>query len=53
MADPDKSEDDSKPRVDEQYPHSSTYFDVTGDLEIVSSDGILLKVNAYHLQAAS
>jgi hypothetical protein len=41
-----KSEDDSKPRVDEQYPHSSTYFDAAGDVEIVSSDGILLKVNA-------
>jgi hypothetical protein len=42
-----------EPTVDIEYPHSEWYDDPNGDLEIVSSDGILIKLAAYRLQASS
>lgn len=33
--------------------HSEWFFDPDGDLEILSSDNVLFKVHAFHLQSAS
>jgi hypothetical protein len=43
----------TKPTIDVDYPHSEWYYDPDGDLEIVASDGILIKLAAYRLQASS
>jgi hypothetical protein len=42
-----------EPGLEIDYPHSEWYYDPAGDLEIVSSDGILIKLAAYRLQASS
>lgn len=48
-----ESEQKPEPMSTEKYVHSEWYHDPNGDLEIVSSDGILIKLAAYSLQASS
>jgi hypothetical protein len=48
-----QSKIDHKPMSVETHTHSEWYYDPDGDLEILSSDGILLKMAAYSLQASS
>jgi hypothetical protein len=42
-----ETEPETKPTVPMDYPHSGWYYDSAGHLEIVSSDGTLLKLAAY------
>lgn len=37
----------------EGWTRSTDYYHETGDLEILSSDNVLFKVQAYYLQASS
>lgn len=53
MTDHTKCQNDIKPTTAEELPHSEYYYDPNGNLEIVSSDGILLRLEAYRLQASS
>lgn len=45
-----RSETSSEPK---EKKKSKQYYDEEGDLEIVSSDGVTFKVNAYILQTFS
>lgn len=51
----------AKPNADRKWSdivskdpvRSSVYFEEDGDLEIVSSDNVLFRIHAYHMQSVS
>jgi hypothetical protein len=53
MNDQSQSDDVSKPVIVIDHPHSEWYYDSNGDLEILSSDGVLMRLAAFRLQASS
>jgi len=44
---------EGKKRKKGEMRKSPDYYDEEGDLEIISSDGVAFKLQAFHLQAAS
>jgi len=50
---PVESAESSESVVDIEYPHSEWYYEPNANLEIVTSDGILIRLEAYRLQASS
>lgn len=61
MTDHTKSHKEMKPTIENDNekanendsPRSEWYYDPNGNLEIISSDGIVLRLEAYRLQASS
>lgn len=53
MANDEEASDRASSEGEAEPAKSEEYYDPQGDLEILSSDGVLFKVHAYTMQAGS